>query len=197
MTQQDRWRVEAARLLHACYDVLRSLEKYGDWDAWHEAGAAQVKDEVGSFLWPDDAVAAEARTVAPGKKPDVKEYKWQCARCRVWMWEDVPLCDACVAESPSPPVAPDAPKYGSEVLCERCAVVFCPHGEQLHFHHDGCPACAHEPELVAPDAGLVNLANRIKDWRESDDGYDSAIALLCEAEDVLRLAALRAREGER
>lgn len=25
--------------------------------------------------------------------------------------------------------------------CEQCAYIFCPHGEQLHFHHDGCPAC--------------------------------------------------------
>jgi hypothetical protein len=33
---------------------------------------------------------------------------------------------------------------GSEVLCASCAIVFCPHGEPLHFHHDGCPACSDE-----------------------------------------------------
>lgn len=26
--------------------------------------------------------------------------------------------------------------------CYRCAAILCPHGEELHFHHDGCPACA-------------------------------------------------------
>ena len=36
---------------------------------------------------------------------------------------------------------PEPPVYGSEVLCVSCAVVFCPHAEPLHFHHDGCPAC--------------------------------------------------------
>jgi len=26
--------------------------------------------------------------------------------------------------------------------CERCAEIVCPFQEPLHFHHDGCPACA-------------------------------------------------------
>lgn len=26
--------------------------------------------------------------------------------------------------------------------CMKCAMLVCPHGEPLHFHHDGCPACA-------------------------------------------------------
>lgn len=25
--------------------------------------------------------------------------------------------------------------------CLSCGVLFCPYGEPLHFHHDGCPAC--------------------------------------------------------
>lgn len=25
--------------------------------------------------------------------------------------------------------------------CMECAKACCPHGEPLHFHHDGCPAC--------------------------------------------------------
>src|SRR4029434_2690869 len=46
--------------------------------------------------------------------------------------------EAALAEG-VPPAEPGVP--GSEVLCEACAKVFCPHGERLHFHHDGCPAC--------------------------------------------------------
>lgn len=31
--------------------------------------------------------------------------------------------------------------------CHVCSQIICPHGEPLHFHHDGCPACAQdEPE---------------------------------------------------
>lgn len=25
--------------------------------------------------------------------------------------------------------------------CHECGKIICPHGEPLHFHHDGCPAC--------------------------------------------------------
>jgi len=25
--------------------------------------------------------------------------------------------------------------------CHECGEAVCPHGEPLHFHHDGCPAC--------------------------------------------------------
>jgi hypothetical protein len=52
--------------------------------------------------------------------------------------------EAALAEG-VPSAEPGVP--GSEVLCEACAKVFCPHGERLHFHHDGCPACGDdEPE---------------------------------------------------
>lgn len=26
--------------------------------------------------------------------------------------------------------------------CRKCSILACPYGEPLHFHHDGCPACA-------------------------------------------------------
>lgn len=25
--------------------------------------------------------------------------------------------------------------------CDQCGDIFCPWGEALHFHHDGCPCC--------------------------------------------------------
>jgi hypothetical protein len=25
--------------------------------------------------------------------------------------------------------------------CMKCGEIMCPHGEALHFHHDGCPQC--------------------------------------------------------
>lgn len=26
--------------------------------------------------------------------------------------------------------------------CLTCGEIICPHGEPMHFHHDGCPTCA-------------------------------------------------------
>jgi hypothetical protein len=26
--------------------------------------------------------------------------------------------------------------------CLTCGALFCPYGEPLHFHHDGCPCCS-------------------------------------------------------
>lgn len=27
--------------------------------------------------------------------------------------------------------------------CSGCGKIVCPFGEELHFHHDGCPSCSH------------------------------------------------------
>lgn len=29
-----------------------------------------------------------------------------------------------------------------EPECATCSTIICPHEEPMHFHHDGCPACA-------------------------------------------------------
>lgn len=35
--------------------------------------------------------------------------------------------------------------------CMGCGEIVCPHGEGLHFHHDGCPACcAHDAGAAVP-----------------------------------------------
>jgi hypothetical protein len=36
------------------------------------------------------------------------------------------------------------------VECSECAVICCPHGDPLHFHHDGCPACLFSVALLSP-----------------------------------------------
>lgn len=30
--------------------------------------------------------------------------------------------------------------------CTECSWICCPHGDELHFHHDGCPSCAQAEE---------------------------------------------------
>lgn len=39
---------------------------------------------------------------------------------RRWIARGIDLCDA---------------------ECSQCGADLCPHGEPLHFHHDGCPSC--------------------------------------------------------
>lgn len=31
--------------------------------------------------------------------------------------------------------------------CHTCGEIICPHGDGMHFHHDGCPACAVADEV--------------------------------------------------
>lgn len=33
--------------------------------------------------------------------------------------------------------------------CLTCGGIICPHGEPMHFHHDGCPACAQHEAMEA------------------------------------------------
>jgi hypothetical protein len=34
--------------------------------------------------------------------------------------------------------------------CYECSWICCPHQDEMHFHHDGCPSCA-EDEFVRFD----------------------------------------------
>lgn len=36
-------------------------------------------------------------------------------------------------------------KEGGE--CSECGKIICPHKDEMHFHHDGCPSCVHEEQL--------------------------------------------------
>lgn len=31
--------------------------------------------------------------------------------------------------------------------CWDCGKIICPHEDEMHFHHDGCPSCSEENEL--------------------------------------------------
>lgn len=47
--------------------------------------------------------------------------------------------------------------------CDQCAQIFCPYGEGLHFHHDGCPCCSSDP--APTDRGARHIA-RTKRWQK-------------------------------
>jgi hypothetical protein len=59
------------------------------------------------------------------------DYKVSHAMLRVamaihWFWAADKLINRC-------------PLDGGE--CWRCGEICCPHKDQMHFHHDGCPSC--------------------------------------------------------
>ena len=41
-------------------------------------------------------------------------------------------------------------KGGGE--CGECSKIICPHKDEMHFHHDGCPSCCQD-EAFAPREG--------------------------------------------
>lgn len=45
--------------------------------------------------------------------------------------------------------------------CSACASIVCPHGEPLHLHHDGCPACAQDEDGEHPYEKALNAASGI------------------------------------
>lgn len=47
--------------------------------------------------------------------------------------------------------------------CHQCAAIFCPWGEPLHFHHDGCPCCSSDPE--PPKDRRLRAAERKARWQ--------------------------------
>ena len=36
--------------------------------------------------------------------------------------------------------------------CVTCGQIICPHGDGMHFHHDGCPSCAQHDAAMAKEA---------------------------------------------
>lgn len=129
--------------------------------------------------------------------------------------EDVPLTDiaqtirqaiGALAVPPSAGAGAQEAVPGSDVLCESCARVFCPHEDRLHFDKDGCPSCEEldgpAPPTPPPDTldreALVKLA---EEWRANADmlavgnkseHYDPSVGMQRACADQL-LARLRAQ----
>jgi hypothetical protein len=53
--------------------------------------------------------------------------------------------------------------------CGECGKTMCPYGDELHFHHDGCPSCAERHQNYS-DFGSCNLANGINNQQGEKDG---------------------------
>lgn len=50
--------------------------------------------------------------------------------------------------------------------CDTCGEILCPYNEPLHFHHDGCPACARASDaerdrLIAKYARLFGVGQHV------------------------------------
>jgi hypothetical protein len=58
---------------------------------------------------------------------DLKDYVYEAAEAL--LAEATRQIDALLAHCP-------------DGECGTCGTIICPHGDQFHFHHDGCPSCA-------------------------------------------------------
>lgn len=72
----------------------------------------------------------------------------------------------CIAVGTIPPQMEYATEQlfeqcGSET-CDQCASIFCPYGEPLHFHHDGCPCCSMDP---MPASRIERAKRRVARWK--------------------------------
>lgn len=52
-----------------------------------------------------------------------------------------------------------------EETCEQCDAIFCLFGSGLHFHHDGCPACAERDFDPNPDNSQRLLLAHVRNLR--------------------------------
>jgi hypothetical protein len=69
----------------------------------------------------------------------------------------------------APPTAAEVEAQpGSEVLCPRCAHVFCPSDDPLHFHHDGCPSCS---------PALADAIGERDFWKAQHDDKQTALEM--------------------
>jgi hypothetical protein len=49
--------------------------------------------------------------------------------------------------------------------CLICGVRDCPHGEPLHYHHDGCPACYFDEEFPKhSEEELDEMEREMEEW---------------------------------
>lgn len=132
-------REELIGYLAECYRATGSIQTVGCPDeevAGHAVIAVQMlaqRTQRGTYFDAESRtwVAREIVTSAGRTEEEARKALKSAIRLLADTWppRDVDIAlDALAA-------------IGSEVLCEACAKVFCPHGERLHFHHDGCPAC--------------------------------------------------------
>jgi hypothetical protein len=86
--------------------------------------------------------------------------------------------------------------------CMRCGELDCPHGEPLHYHHDGCPACTLEsiPAAPATDARLMkikaDLGEAVLRWRDRTGGV-ALMKLIGDAIDQAAALSACCTEGRR
>jgi len=59
-------------------------------------------------------------------------------------------------ESKNHPKTENCKEMKTSGECIICGFRDCPHGEPLHYHHDGCPACINDDPLVQKAIKEVN-----------------------------------------
>jgi hypothetical protein len=151
-------REELIGYLAQCYRATGSIQTAGCHDeevAGLAVDAVQMlarRTQRGVRFDPDTRswIAREIVTTAARTEDEAREALKSAIRLLADTWpprDPATIVDALAA-------------IGSEVLCETCAKVFCPHGERLHFHHDGCPACDANDHPLLPSCVIGEYCRR-------------------------------------
>lgn len=87
-----------------------------------------------------------------------------CPNCGHSPYSPPEICPAClsiVRVAPTPaPAAHQPTEHCPEDECEVCGRSACPHGDPMHYHHDGCPSCCEAPPTGVEREVCVDIAAR-------------------------------------
>lgn len=62
--------------------------------------------------------------------------------------------------------------------CGACGQIICPHGDSMHFHHDGCPSCAQHEAATVKDRLRVTFSVHVTGTAEEIAGFKAAAATM-------------------
>ena len=136
------------------------------WSDWRERGRRPSKD--GPMYDLAEELGGLAASEAEETTCDEMPFGCgTCEQCKAVDDEPPPVpaaCADCTGDADTCPVEE----------CEQCSVRDCPHGEPLHHHHDGCPACMQEDEDIEREDEL--------DHQRAQDLADAAADAMFDAD---------------
>jgi|SRR6267142_5461370 len=137
---------------------MDAIQRWYFWDDGHGPSEA-TKDDIPDELWcrAKDVEELERVVVQQSRKHDgirqgmqnrIDGLQAQLEELRARVNLDVVHMELNYAHSHRSPatilnaILSDCP----DAECSKCAKIICPHHDEMHFHHDGCPSCAADTE---------------------------------------------------
>ncbi len=116
-----------AALLALIVVLERQSAQFKEWQASHHANYVCVADERDQLR----AEIAGLKTGYAAHEEEAKRLQDENESLKAIIASDERKLDALL-------------NHCDDGECATCAQIICPHGDGMHFHHDGCPTCAQE-----------------------------------------------------